>query len=68
MISPGSTVILRTKDAIYSPCTIIAISEQSITITYVARNKKDRATGKYSESRPVETILRKDILSLSSRL
>lgn len=67
MISKGSTVILRTKDAIYSPCTIVAISSLNITVTYSAGQKKDSRTGRLVKSHPIETIPRKEILKMSER-
>lgn len=67
MIGKGSTVILRTVDAIYSPCKVVAMSDDNVTVTYFAGMKKDRKTGKYYEDRPVETIARKKILSLQER-
>lgn len=67
MIEKGSTVILRTKEAIYAPCKVIAISSESVTITYFAGAKRDRETGEYQDNHPVETIARKKIVSLSER-
>ena len=68
MIGKGSTVVLRTKDAIYSTCKIIAMSDENVTVTYFAGMKKDRETGEYYEDRPVETIPRKKIVRMSERL
>lgn len=68
MIQKGSTIILRTTDAIYSTCKIISMSDDNITITYIAGIKKDRKTGKSYEDRQVETIPRKKIISISERL
>jgi len=67
-IGKGSTVVLRTKDAIYSTCKIVAMSKENVTVTYFAGMKKDRETGEYYEDRPVETIPRKKIVSMSERL
>lgn len=68
MIDKGSTVILRTKDAIYSPCQVLAISKENLTVTYFAGMKKNRETGEFHEERPVETIPRQKIVSLSERV
>ena len=67
MIQNDSTVVLVTNDAIYSPCKIIAMSRDNVTITYFKGMNKDRKTGEYCESRPVETISRKNIASISER-
>ena len=68
MIQNGSTVIIRTKDAIYSPCKITSITPDNVTVTYYAGSKKDRKTGELYEDHPVETISRKNITSISERL
>lgn len=67
MIQKGSTIVLRTKEAIYSTCEIVAISDENVTVTYFAGVKKDRQTGKMHEVRPVEIIPRKKIVSMSER-
>lgn len=68
MIGKESIIVLRTKDAIYSTCKIIAMSDENVTVTYFAGMKKNRETGKYYEDRPVETIPRKKIIRMSERL
>lgn len=67
MIQRGSTAIVRTKNAIYSPCEIIALNTESVTITYFAGMKKDRKTGKMYEDHPIEKISRDKIVSLQER-
>lgn len=67
MIEKGSTVILHTEEAIYSPCKVTAISSESVTITYFAGTKRDRKTGEYQDNHLVETISRKKIVSLLER-
>lgn len=67
MIDKGSTVVLRTCDAIYETCQIVAMSVDNVTVTYFAGMQKDRKTGKANEIRPVETIPRKKIVSMSER-
>lgn len=67
MIEEGSTVILRTKNAIYSTCKVVALSDSNVTIEYFAGMKRDRTTKKMRESRPIETIARKNIVSMSER-
>jgi len=67
MIQKDSIIELRTKDAIYSPCQIVALSDNNITVTYYAGVKKNRQTGEMHESRPVEVIPRKKIVSMSER-
>jgi len=68
-IGKGSTVVLRTKNAIYSTCKIVAMSDENVTVTYFTGMNKDRETGEYYiEDRPVETIPRKKIVSMSERL
>lgn len=67
MLRKGSSAVLKTKDAIYSPCEIVNISKDSVTVTYLAGTGIDAKTKKPFEKRPVETIKRKDIISLSER-
>jgi hypothetical protein len=67
MIQKGSTVILRTRNAIYSPCEVALLHRNSVAVKYLAGMKKDRKTGKMVEDRRVETISRNDIVSMSER-
>jgi len=67
MITEGSTVILRTTDAIYSPCKVVAISSDNVTVTYFAGTKRNRETGEYKDEHPVVTIPKKKIVSLEER-
>lgn len=68
MIEKDSTAVVRTIDAIYSPCTIIAVSKENITVTFFAGMKRDRKTGVFVEEHSVETIPRKKIISMSERI
>lgn len=68
MIREGSTIVLRTNNAIYSPCKVVSISDQNITVTYCAGTKRNRTTGEFQENHPVEIIPRKEIISMSERL
>lgn len=68
MIEKNSTVVLLTKDAIYCTCKIVAVSMENVTITYFAGMKRDRTTGEFHMQHPVETIPRKNIISMSERL
>lgn len=68
MIKKGSMVVLRTSDAIYSPCKIVAMSPENVTVTYFAGYKKDKETGEMYEDRPVETIPRKKMVRMSERI
>lgn len=68
MIEKGSTVVLRTIDAIYSPCKIVSMSKENVTVTYFAGNRKDRKTGEFCEDRPVEVVPRKKIIVISERI
>ena len=67
MIEKGSTVILRTTDAIYSPCQVISMSKDNVTVTYFAGKKKDRQTGEFADCHIVEIIPRKKIVRMSER-
>jgi hypothetical protein len=67
MIQKSSTVILRTVNAIYSPCKIVALNDESITVKFFAGMKKDRKTGKMYEDHQIETIPRNKITSLQER-
>lgn len=66
-IGENSTIILRTKDAIYAPCKIASMSNENITVTYV-RIEKNQKTGKYRAVHHTETIPRKNVVRMSERL
>lgn len=68
MIEPGSTIILRTKEAIYATCKILAMNKDNIRIAYFTSIQKDRKTGKSCGNNVVETIPLKNIVSMSERL
>lgn len=68
MITKDSTAVIRTVDAIYSPCQVIAVSGKNITITFFSGMKRDRKTGVFIEEHSVETIPHKRILSMSERV
>lgn len=68
MIEAGSTIVLRTIDAIYETCKIVAMSGDNITVAYFAGTKKDGKTGKMREDNKVEIISRRKIVSMSERL
>ena len=61
MIEEGSTVILRTDVAIYSPCRIVALGSDNITVAYFTSTKKDRGVHK------TEVISRRNIVSMLER-
>lgn len=67
MVKEGSRIVLRTKDAIYSTCEVVAISKANVTVTYCAGLKRDRATGDYHMVSPVETIPIKKVIYMSER-
>lgn len=67
MIQKGSTAIVRTRNAIYSPCQIVLLHENSVAVEYLAGMKKDSKTGKMVEDRRVDTIPRNQIVSMSER-
>ena len=67
MIQKNSTIILKTLDAIYSPCKVVALNAESVTVTYFAGMKKDRKTGKMYEDHRTEIIPRNKITSLQER-
>lgn len=68
MIQKGSIVILRTNEATYSPCEVLALSKENITITFFAGTRRDRKTGEFQDVHPVETIPIKKVTYLSERL
>jgi hypothetical protein len=68
MIKEGSRIILRTDDAIYSPCRVLSLSKVSITVTYFAGSKRNKQTGAFQEIHPVETISLNKVISMSERL
>ncbi len=67
MIKEGSTLVITTDNAIFSPCEVLSVGKTGITITYFAGSKRDRQTGKFNEVRPVVTIPFKDIKKVSER-
>lgn len=67
MIKEGSTLIVTTENAIFSPCKVVSVGKTGLTITYFAGSKRDRQTGKLNEVRPVVTISFKDIVKISER-
>lgn len=68
MIDKGSMVVLRTKDEIYAPCRIVAISDENVTVAYFVGMKKNPETGEYHENRSIKIIPRKKIIHMSERL
>ncbi len=68
MIQIGSTVILRTENAFYSPCKIVRLGTDNITISYYPEIKNDNKTGKIIASSKQETISRKKIISMCERI
>jgi hypothetical protein len=68
MIQKGSNVVLLTNTENYSPCMVMAINKDNITISYVSEVKRDKRTGQMIAKRAVKTIQRKHIRSISERL
>jgi len=76
MIQIGSKVILRTNNAIFDPCFIQRVDVEpgriqdvkSVTVTYFAGYNKDKNTGEMHEDWKVETIQRKDMVSIAERI
>lgn len=67
MIDKGSLVILRTKDAIYSPCKIVNMSKQDVAVTFFKGMRWDKEKERYVEDRVIEVIPRKNIIRISER-
>ncbi len=67
MIKEGSTVVLRTKYAVYCTCKILNMSKSSLTITYCAGTKRDNETGEILEKHITETISLKEVVKMSER-
>jgi len=67
MVKEGSRIVLRTKDAIYSTCEVVAISKENVTVKFCAGMKRDRATGEYHMISPVETVSIKKVVYMSER-
>ena len=67
MIGPGSKVILKTNNAIYSPCEVVSISAKAVTVRFASGMKRDRQTKKMFMEMKVETVSRNDIISMSER-
>lgn len=68
MITEGSRIILRTTNAIFSPCFVLKNSPQSITVRYHRGTRRDKKTGEYKEDYQVETISMKDVETMSERI
>jgi len=68
MIHDGSTVVLMTKDAVYSTCKIISINAKNITIAYYTCSSKFSETGEIQKQYHTEVISRKNIVSMSERI
>jgi len=61
MVKVGSTVCLRTKDAIYETCVVHKMDAKTISVQYRVYGKDKRLATK------TEAILRRDIISMSER-
>ncbi len=73
MVNKGSIVILETKSATFAPCTVVSISRQcevceSITVSFVAGQKKDRLTKRMVPDRRQETVPGKEITRLTEMI
>jgi hypothetical protein len=68
MIQEGSTVVLMTDEALFSPCEVVSLSRDNIVVTYFEGMKKDRKTGKVQGSYKTATIPFKKIVKLEERL
>ncbi len=68
MIDKGSRIILRTKDATYCPCKVVAMSNDNITVRYFAGTQKDRKTRESYDNYTVETIPLRHVVSMSERI
>lgn len=67
MVKKGSTVVIHTKDAIYSPCQVVSINDRNVVVQYYAGMKKNRSTGEFFEDCPMETIPLQKIFYMSER-
>lgn len=67
MIDKGSLVILRTKDAIYSPCKITSIDKTVVGVQFFKGMRWDKEKERYVEDHVIETIPRKEIVCISER-
>ena len=67
MIQEDSMVILRTDEAIFSPCEVVSLGKDNIVISYFEGTKKDRRTGKFQGSYKTATIPFKKIVKLEER-
>ena len=67
MISKGSTIVLQTREAIYSTCQVVTMSADNVTVRYFAGTKKDRATGKWYDDFRIESVSRRKIVLMSER-
>lgn len=68
MIEPGSRIILRTENAIYSPCTVVSMSARNITVSFCAGMKKIKGSREMIPDYRTEAVSRNTILSMSERL
>jgi hypothetical protein len=68
MIKSGDMAVLRTKESIYCPCQIVMTNENNVVVTYLAGYKKDKSTGEIRPNHKIDTISRKEIVSISKRI
>jgi len=63
MINVGSTVVIRTNKATYSPCRIVKMSSDNVVVSFFSGPPKGKRGGWVTE-----TIPKKDIEHMSERL
>lgn len=67
MIDTESTIILRTKDAIYSPCKITNMSKTDVAVRFFKGMRWDKEAERYVGDYVVDIIPRKKIVCISER-
>lgn len=67
MIDTGSTVVLLTKDAIYSTCRIVKMSKNDVAVKFFKGRTWDKKTQRYVDEHAVDIVPRKKIISISER-
>ena len=67
MVENGTQIILRTEDAVFSPCKVMSISEKNVTVTFCKSVEWDNGVQKMVPTWHTETIDRNKIVSMTER-
>jgi len=68
MIKNGSTVVIITTDATYSPCEIVELGTKNIVVKFCSGTKTNKETGVSVPSFSTDVVRVDKIISMSERL